>query len=193
MGQRPTRLRITALLLVAVYAIHQIRMAVDSGDAGGSAGSSTHRYLPLLAGVAAALGLLGAAQFVLTVRRARRAGRVEANSHSPSFLREWALVSALLVAAHVIQQLAEGVAGGHFEALAGAGLAVAVAAAAVAGALVAALLRGADRVLGAVAGRGKVLAHRRPARVRWRAVDVARSGPAPLACHLACRPPPLQA
>ena len=76
MGQRPTRLRITALLLVAVYAIHQIRMAVDSGDAGGSAGSSTHRYLPLLAGVAAALGLLAAAQFVLTVRSShRRSGR----------------------------------------------------------------------------------------------------------------------
>ena len=29
MGQRPTRLRITALLLVAVYAIHQVRMAIE--------------------------------------------------------------------------------------------------------------------------------------------------------------------
>jgi hypothetical protein len=193
MGRRPNRVRISALLLAAVYAIHQVRMAIEGGDAGGVAGSAAHLYLPLLAGSVAALVLLAAGQFALSLGRARRRAPVQAGSRTSSFGRDWALVSALLVAAHVAQQLAEGAAGGHLEALAGAGLAVAVAAAAVAGALVAALLLGADRALAAIAGRGSALTRRRPGRGRWRAVDVARTGPAPLACHLACRPPPLAA
>lgn len=195
-------MRATALLTVAVLVVHQLRMAVEGGDAGGSAGSVMHDYLPGLAALAAVLAAIALTHFVAAVTQALTAtsgggvhGLRSASSRPRGFPRRAGSMAATVFAAHLVQQLAEGQAAGHpLTGLATGGLLVAAAGAVLAGAIVAALLGGADRALEIL--RSCVAPERRRRSPRFHGApssfpDLRRS--APLARHLAGRAPPAPA
>lgn len=199
MTLRATGLRAAALLTAAALAVHELRMAVLGEDAGGAPGSMVHRWLPLLATLAVVLTALALAQFTAAARRARREAPhrdAPGSDRAPDLRCGLALrsawMAAVVLAAHVAQQLAEGVAAGQpLGGLGWAGLLVAAAGAAVAGGLVAALLGGADRALTALGERGDCAPPRRPTGARWvRHAFHGRLAAPPLARHLAGRAPP---
>jgi hypothetical protein len=193
--------RAVALLTAGALAVHELRMAVEGGDAGGAADSAVHRALPLLASVAFVLTALALAQFAVAAVRTHRERSEPAGPASVGrpatvgFAVLSSRIAGLVLAAHLAQQLAEGAAAGRPLAGFGAvGLLVAAAGAAAAGAVIAALLGGADRALVALRGGRDRAARRR----RTHAQGARPAGPdlpssPPLARHLAARAPPFAA
>ena len=182
-----------ALLAAGAYAVHHARVTAVGEDAGGSAASPVHDYVPLLAGTVLVLVLAAAIHFVRALLRARAGADAAIPASAPSLVALWRQVWLALVAVHLVQELAEGLsAGGAAGPIGGTGLLVALLVAAAVALAIAWTLHAADRALLVVAGRFRPCSRRRrPPALAPRSATVAR--PRGLACHLAGRAPPTPA
>ena len=183
---RSPRLRFAALLAVAAFAAHQLRFLVAYGhDAGRVLSEPGHEYLPfaealVLVLLAAALGQF--ARHALT-------GRHNARRAPASFGSLWLRSSSAIVATYLTQESIEGVFAPGHPVLAHGGWAIVPIAVAL-GAAVAAVMRGADRVLVHLSRRARPGIRRAPSLFRSRGLSIPRPRLAALACNLAGRAPP---
>lgn len=141
------RLRCFALLGAGGFALHELRYVLAYGDASGAVlRAQGHAYLDAVAAVVA-LALVAACAGLLAAVLRRRG----ATTTAPRWRSRWPLASGALLGVYAAQELVEGaLSPGHPAGLVGVfghGGWIAVPLALLLGALVAALLRGADAVL----------------------------------------------
>jgi hypothetical protein len=160
---RPGRLtlRLAGLLAVGAFLLHQLRYLAD----GQAFAGHDHSYLPFALALAGVLLLLACAGFGRELWHASR-GRV-APASQPSFTATWAVAAVSLLSIFAIQEWIEaGVAPGHpttpAHALAHIGWLGLLLAGSL-GAMIAALLRGAQSALNLIAKRHAPSRRPRPA------------------------------
>jgi hypothetical protein len=146
--QGPFLLRATALLSVGVLVVHELRYRLAfGGHADHALEAHGHSYLSLVAPVVGLLVIVAAARLLQQVATGRPEGGAQ------SLTRLWLLAAAALVVAFTAQELLEGaLAPGHPAGIGGAfggGGWIALPVALVIGAVIALLLRGADRLVAA--------------------------------------------
>ncbi len=203
------RLRGAALFPLAAYLVHQLRyLLAAGGDAGHELGAQGHAYLSWLTLPITLLAAGGVGAFAAHLVAVRGADAVEQPARGRSGARpgsaprgrsgrnhhvgSWLVLAGALLAVYAGQELLESaLAGGHAAGLAGVvggGGWLAVPAALAVGALLALLLRTAERVLRRSRGTTRRLIR---AAVRVTApLTVDLSPPAPLARRAAGRAPP---
>jgi hypothetical protein len=182
------RLRASAALSAAAFALHQARYLAAHGDAAEAALSREgHGYLDFAGPLVALLGALALAQLAVAWQR-----RLAPRSR-PSFGRLWTLAAGGLLAIFVVQESLEGVlSAGHasgLEAVLGSGGWVALPLAAGLGLVVAFVLRSADALLAARACNPVGWAPPSDALCPHPTLNAPPAGV--LALHLAGRAPPL--
>jgi hypothetical protein len=182
----------------AVLTVHQLRFQLAfGGQADSRLASEGHRYLGLLAPLAAMLLAIGVGLFLATLSRAWRRGMSDGERGAPvsSFRKIWLLAAASLLAIYCGQELLEGfLAGGHPGGIAGVfgeGGLWAIPLSGLLGAAVAFGLRLADVAVRWAAGRRDRSAPRRaPLRPSARPCAVFLALREPLADAAAGRAPP---
>ena len=191
MRQGPFLLRATALLSVGVLVVHELRYRLAfSGHGDHAVEAHGHSHLSLVAPIVGLLVLVAAARLLQQVATG------QADRGPRSLMRLWLLAASALVVAFTAQELLEGaLAPGHPAGLAGAfghGGLIALPLAMVVGAVIALLLRGADRLVAAGSRVGSglvglVLPNRGRA---LRPAPTFAEAPSPLATLAAGRAPP---
>jgi hypothetical protein len=186
---RSLRLRFAALLAVAAFAAHQLRFLLAYGhDAGHVLSEPGHEYLPFAEALVLVVLAVALAQFA----RAALSRRSDVPIAPASFGSLWLRSSAAITAIYLTQESIEGAFAPGHPVLAHGGWLIAPIAIAL-GAAVAALMRGADRVLVHLSRRARPGVRRAAPLVRSRGLSIPRPRLAALACNLAGRAPPVAA